>query len=81
MKIFSSHKKILLTLLLILSPVFFCILLISFKTPQELSPNQVFEEQLMNWFVDDISKNPLNLHYTLAVPENYDIHKIGRAHV
>ncbi len=74
MKNFSVPKKIRLAFLLILSPILLCMLLSHPETPQEQSLNQEFEEQLHNWFIEDVSTNPINLHYTLAVPENYDIH-------
>lgn len=73
MKAFFTQKKILFSLLLLLSPIFLWIVLSHAKQPQEPSINQIFEAQLQDWFIEDVCKNPLNLHYTLAMPEDYGI--------
>ncbi len=73
MKKFYNRKKILFILLLCITPILLYFLLNSPKTPKSKSPDEAFEEQLHIWFLEDVCNNPLNLHYTLANPENYGI--------
>lgn len=68
-----TPKKVLFALLLFLTPILLCLLLTIPKPAQGKSPDETFEEQLYSWFVEDVSNNPLNLHYTLANPESYGI--------
>lgn len=70
MQIFRTHKKGFLSLLLV---IFFLVVFFLPSPSPEKSANQTFEEYLQNWFVEDVSSNPLNLHYTLADPSSYGI--------
>ncbi len=60
--------KLLLLTILLLSLCFF-----PFKSTQTQSSDQQFEQQVYDWFIEDVSANPLNLHYTLANPASYGI--------
>ena len=75
MKKFYNSKKILLAIFLLFVPILLWLLLTLPKTfhNQAKTTNEQFEEQLSSWFIEDVSNNPLNLHYTLANPENYGI--------
>lgn len=72
MKIFSSRKSRLLLL-----SIFFLILAAFFFLPSEnhILPSEDvrFEQFTEKLFLNEISSNTLNLHYTLANPEKYGI--------
>lgn len=63
-----------LHILLILSPVFFAIfLLIIACTYRQEKPDRDFEAYTRTLFCQEITTNTLNLHYTLASPQDYGI--------
>ena len=73
MKNIYKIKKLFITSLLFLIPLLIWMLFRIPDSEQIKSPDKEFEEQLYTWFIEDVSNHPLDLHYTLANPENYGI--------
>lgn len=72
MHFIKTHKKICFLSLtfLLLSPFLF-------TRYHSYTANKNFEDYTDSIFIEDVSSNPLNLHYTLANPEAYGIHEMN----
>lgn len=70
-KIPASKQKFLIPFFLLLAVLLF--LLILTKKGLFLSEDTRFEKFTRNLFMEEVSSNTLNLHYTLAYPEKYGI--------